>query len=97
MNIIDNAIDAIDGAGEIVIGTTSGNGTVRVTIADTGCGIDAENLERVFEPFYTTKDVGKGQGLGLAVSYGIMKSHGGRIEVESRPGEGSRFIVTLPL
>ncbi|HYW68369.1 MAG TPA: ATP-binding protein, partial [bacterium] len=64
---------------------------------DTGCGISDENLVRVFEPFYTTNEVGDGSGLGLSVSYGIIKDHGGDIDVVSKPGVGSTFTVLLPL
>lgn len=69
---------------------------VEVAITDTGCGIAKENLQRIFDPFFTSKEVGKGTGLGLSVSYGIVRSHGGEIEVESTPGEGSTFRVFLP-
>ena len=65
-------------------------------IADTGAGMDDATLARVFEPFFTTKDVGEGTGLGLAVTYGIVREAGGRIEVESRPGAGSVFTVHVP-
>jgi two-component system NtrC family sensor kinase len=70
---------------------------VEFSIIDTGCGIPAENLQRIFDPFFTSKEVGKGTGLGLSVSHGIVRSHGGAIEVESKVGEGSTFRVTLPI
>jgi two-component system NtrC family sensor kinase len=70
---------------------------VEVSITDTGAGIPEENLKRIFDPFFTSKGVGKGTGLGLSVSHGIVKAHGGSIEVESRLGEGSTFRVFLPL
>ena len=70
---------------------------VEVSIADTGCGITAENLKRIFDPFFTSKGVGKGTGLGLSVSHGIVKAHGGAIEVESTLGEGSTFHIYLPM
>ncbi len=66
-------------------------------VADDGCGIPAEILPRIFDPFFTTKPVGQGTGLGLAISHGIVADHGGRIEVESTPGQGSRFRVILPV
>ena len=69
---------------------------VRVDVIDTGCGIDPIICERIFDPFFTTKPVGVGTGLGLSISYGIVQDHGGSIEVESAPGEGSRFTVHLP-
>jgi two-component system NtrC family sensor kinase len=70
---------------------------VEIAIADTGCGIPAQNLQRIFDPFFTTKGVGKGTGLGLSVSHGIVKAHGGAIEVESAVGEGSTFRIFLPM
>lgn len=64
---------------------------------DSGCGIPPDELRRVFDPFFTTKPVGSGTGLGLSISYGIVERHGGRIEVDSTPGQGSEFRVWLPL
>jgi len=72
-------------------------GTVEILIIDQGSGISHENVKKIFEPFFTTKQVGKGTGLGLSVSYGIVKDHGGEIKVESKSGEGSTFIVILPV
>jgi len=69
---------------------------VEISITDTGCGIPKANLQRIFDPFFTSKEVGKGTGLGLSVSYGIVRSHGGEIEVESTVGEGTTFRVWLP-
>ena len=66
------------------------------SVSDDGVGIVEENLERVFEPFFTTKDVGEGTGLGLSVTHGIVSELGGRIDVQSQPGKGSRFTVYLP-
>ena len=70
---------------------------VFVEVADDGCGIAPEYLGRIFDPFFTTKPVRKGTGLGLSLSYGIVRRHGGRIEVDSRLGEGTRFRVCLPV
>jgi len=70
---------------------------VEISIIDTGCGISEQNLRRIFDPFFTSKDVGKGTGLGLSVSHGIVEAHGGVIEVQSKVGEGSTFSVLLPL
>ena len=98
-NLIDNAVDAMDGRGALTVRavpdpTPDGIG-VRVTVADSGSGIPPEIRARLFEPFFTTKEPGKGTGLGLHISYGVVARHGGRIEVESEPGD-TRFTVTLP-
>ncbi|GAG15306.1 unnamed protein product, partial [marine sediment metagenome] len=70
---------------------------VRMTIADTGCGIAAESLRSIFDPFFTTKPVGQGTGLGLSVSQGIVKAHGGQISCESEPGAETKFTILLPI
>jgi two-component system NtrC family sensor kinase len=70
---------------------------VEISIIDTGCGIPENNLKRIFDPFFTSKEVGKGTGLGLSVSHGIVKAHGGAIEVESTVGKGSTFRIYLPV
>jgi two-component system NtrC family sensor kinase len=98
MNLIFNAAHAMPEGGTLTIetGVPEAGSSVWVKIRDTGCGILPENLERIFNPFFTTKGV-HGTGLGLSVSYGVVESHGGQIEVESMPGEGSTFTITLPL
>jgi len=98
-NIIINAAEAIHGSGELNITTFSSpdRTSVFVEFTDTGEGIPEENLCRIFDPFFTTKDVGKGTGLGLATSYGIAESHGGKIAVRSKVGEGSTFTIELPV
>jgi signal transduction histidine kinase len=95
LNLLLNARDAMPDGGEIFLKTQRANGEVHIEIADTGAGIDAENLKKVFDPFFSTKPTGKGTGLGLAVCYGIVTAHGGRIEVASN-GKGTSFIVALP-
>jgi len=69
---------------------------VKAVVADTGHGIPKEDLPKIFAPFFTTKEVGQGTGLGLTVVHGIIQEHGGSIEVESEPGQGTTFTVTLP-
>ena len=97
MNILSNAIDAIDTTGKITITTTNIDGMVRISIKDTGRGIPEHLKERIFEPFYTTKEVGRGTGLGLSISHGIVEKHKGSIDVESEAGKGSEFVVLLPV
>jgi two-component system NtrC family sensor kinase len=97
MNLLVNAAQAIEGQGEIEIATHGEGDTIVIAIADTGCGIPAEDRDRIFEPFFTTKEVGKGTGLGLSIAYDIVARHDGEIVVESRPGQGSRFTIRLPL
>lgn len=98
INILMNAVDSLEGhPGTITINTARQGGNLRIIISDTGKGIDPEEREKIFEPFYTTKEVGKGTGLGLWVSYGIVKNFGGDIAVESAPVQGSTFTVILPI
>jgi signal transduction histidine kinase len=97
MNILHNAIQAIDGKGAIRITTRVVRDRLRVSIADTGVGIDPADVLHVFDPFFTTKKVGEGTGLGLSISYGIVEDHGGRLWLESEKGKGSVFHIDLPL
>jgi PAS domain S-box-containing protein len=98
LNLLNNAVDAYeDREGTITIGTELLNQEVAVHIRDEGLGIKEEHMPHIFEPFFTTKPAIKGTGLGLSVSYGILKKHGGRIEVNSAPGRGSTFTIILPL
>jgi PAS domain S-box-containing protein len=96
MNIVVNAAQSIERKGVITITTRHQGAMVCIKISDTGVGISKENLRRMFDPFFTTKPVGKGTGLGLSVSYGIIESHHGRIEVDSQEGKGSNFYIWLP-
>ena len=96
MNIIDNAIFAIKGEGDIFIRTKDVGNNLVVEIEDTGTGIAKENIEKVFEPFFTTKGVGEGTGLGMSISYKIVESHGGKIDIDSELGKGTKFTITLP-
>jgi two-component system NtrC family sensor kinase len=94
-NIIKNAIEAMPGGGSLTVESRKGVGQFTVSISDTGPGIPVENLPRLFSPFFTTKPAGKGTGLGLVVSYGIVKMHGGTIVAANRPGGGARFEITV--
>ncbi|HEX5875412.1 MAG TPA: ATP-binding protein [Pyrinomonadaceae bacterium] len=96
-NLILNARDAIPDGGKIIVSTgTAEDGSLIAEISDTGIGIAPENVAKIYDPFYTTKGVGQGTGLGLAVSYGIIQEHTGRISVDSEPGQGTTFRITLP-
>ncbi len=97
MALVVNAAQAIQGNGQIRISTSRIDNEIRIRVEDNGAGIAPQDLDHIFEPFYTTKDVGQGTGLGLAVTYGIVSAHHGRIEVDSTPGEGSCFNVMLPI
>lgn len=96
LNIILNAAEAMNGHGRFTIYTRDLGEKVEVSFVDTGCGIPAENLSRIFNPFFTTKQIGQGTGLGLAIAYGIVKMHKGQILVHSEVGRGSTFTVVLP-
>jgi len=97
MNILSNAVDAIENTGTISITTSIVNGLIRISIKDSGRGIPENLKEKIFEPFYTTKEVGMGTGLGLSISHGIIEKHNGRIDVKSEVEKGSEFIITLPM
>ena len=97
LNLLVNAAQAIDERGRITIQTRVDGAWAVVSVSDTGSGIPAELLKRIFDPFFTTKPVGKGTGLGLSVSYSIVNRHGGRIDVDTKQGEGTTFSVWLPL
>ena len=97
VNLGKNAIDAMPGGGRLTVTTALREGKAVISFRDTGCGIPPEHLERVFMPFFTTKDTGEGTGLGLSVSYTIIRGFGGEFYVDSAPGRGSTFTVELPL
>src|SRR5258706_184475 len=92
-----NAIDAIPQGGTLTLRAIHSNSRVLVQVIDVGIGIEPENMTEIFDPFFTTKDVGRGTGLGLAVCYGILSDHGGRLDVRSTVGVGTTFTITLPI
>ena len=97
LNLFLNARDAMPEGGELFIKTDQIGEEIQIEITDTGIGIDTKNLTQIFDPFFTTKPAGKGTGLGLAVCYGIITAHGGRIAAAPNNGRGTRFIITLPI
>ena len=103
LNLVNNAVDAMPEGGRLLVATSVQPGPVQgearavLRVEDSGTGMSRGNMERVFQPFFTTKPDGKGTGLGLSISLGLVKSHGGSIEVKSQMGKGSAFLVTLPL
>jgi signal transduction histidine kinase len=97
LNIVINAIQAMDESGTLTIETCQGPaGYNQINITDTGAGIKPADMNHIFDPFYTTKTVGEGTGLGLSLVYGIIRSHGGYIEVNSKLGKGTTFAIFLP-
>jgi PAS domain S-box-containing protein len=97
LNLFLNARDAMPKGGWLTIVTRQERGSAIVEVADTGSGIPAEQLSRIYDPFFTTKAIGKGTGLGLSITYGIVQEHGGTISCESQIGQGTRFSIHLPL
>src|SRR6266851_395286 len=96
LNLFLNARDAMPSGGMLEVRTVAHNGSVEIEVADTGAGIPREHIHRIFDPFFTTKASGRGTGLGLSVSYGIIKEHAGKIDVRSTPGKGTSFHVEFP-
>ncbi len=97
INLITNAVQAMEGKGTLSISTRERDGFVEVGVRDTGCGIPAENLTKIMDPFFTTKPVGQGTGLGLSIVRKIVDEHGGRISVDSVVGKGTEIVVALPI
>ncbi len=95
-NLVLNARDAMPSGGWLTLATSADEDTVVIEVSDTGHGIKREDIKRIYDPFFTTKGIGRGTGLGLSVSYGILQEHGGAIFVESAPGKGTTFQVALP-
>jgi PAS domain S-box-containing protein len=96
LNLFLNARDAMPAGGMLEVRTTAHNGSVEIEVVDTGNGIPREDIHKIFDPFFTTKATGRGTGLGLSVTYGIIKEHAGRIDVRSTPGRGTSFHVEFP-
>jgi len=96
LNLFLNARDAMPSGGILEVRTNTHNGSVEIEVVDTGAGIPREHIHRIFDPFFTTKASGRGTGLGLSVSYGIIKEHAGKVDVRSAPGKGTSFHVELP-
>jgi two-component system, NtrC family, sensor kinase len=97
LNLFLNARDAMPRGGWLTIATATSDGGAVVEVGDTGSGIPVEQLSRIYDPFFTTKDIGQGTGLGLSITYGIVQEHNGTITCESALGKGTRFVLTLPL
>jgi len=97
LNLFVNARDAMPEGGELRILTDTVDSKIEIIVQDTGVGISSENIQKIYDPFFTTKAAGKGTGLGLSVSYGIVQEHGGNISVDSKPGIGTSFKLELPL
>jgi signal transduction histidine kinase len=97
LNLVTNAAQAIEGYGRIMIKTVADDQYVHVVVRDNGKGIPPENIARIYDPFYTTKPIGEGTGLGLSIVFGIIKDHGGQIQVKSEVGKGTAFCISLPI
>jgi two-component system NtrC family sensor kinase len=98
LNLVNNAFQAIsDGCFLDIRAEMNGSEQVRLFIRDNGCGISEEHLGKVFEPFFTTKKEGQGTGLGLSITYGLVQKLHGHIAVQSKTGEGTTFVITLPI
>jgi two-component system NtrC family sensor kinase len=97
LNLFLNARDAMPKGGWLTVATRAEDGTAVIEVADTGVGIPSDHLGRIYDPFFTTKPEGRGTGLGLSVTYGIVQEHGGSLTCDSQPGQGTRFRLVLPL
>ena len=97
VNLVVNAIQASSSGGTVTVETSQDSQHVCMSVTDTGSGMTKDVLNKIFLPFFTTKDVGEGTGLGLPVVHGIITSHGGHIDVKSAPNEGSHFVIRMPI
>ncbi|RSD26696.1 ATP-binding protein [Mesobacillus subterraneus] len=96
VNLINNAVDALENEGSLIVSAVNNDGAVSIKVADNGHGIPAEAMDKLFDPFFTTKPVGKGTGLGLSVCYGIIQQFGGNIQIDSKPDQGTTVEIQLP-
>jgi signal transduction histidine kinase len=98
-NLVQNGMDSIQGQGEVTVsaGIAAAEGWVILRVRDTGSGMPPEVIKQLFTPFFTTKQLGKGTGMGLAIVYGVVKMHSGDVTVESAVGKGTSFLIRLPL
>jgi len=97
INLCNNARDSMSGGGDLTIEAKKDTEKVMVTISDTGSGMDEETLKNIFDPFYTTKDIGEGTGLGLSITHGIIEEHNGTVSVSSQPNKGTTFTISFPI
>ena len=97
MNVLLNAIQAVEGAGTVKVGVREQEENMVISISDNGIGIPDDKKQKIFEPFYTTKKVQEGTGLGLSITFGIIKKHNGSIEVKDNVPKGTKFIIKLPM
>jgi len=97
LNVVFNAIDAMPDGGKLQVTTLQADDKVEIVFKDNGCGMKSEILDKIFLPFFTTKEVGKGTGLGLSISYGILEEHNGQISAQSEPHNGTEFIISIPV
>jgi len=97
LNLISNSIDAMDDGGVLTVSANVDNENIIIECEDSGCGIDEKNLNYIFNPFFTTKELGKGTGLGLFIVFSEVEKLGGRVDVKSKVGEGTTFTVIIPL
>jgi two-component system, NtrC family, sensor kinase len=97
LNLLTNSIQATDAGGKITVSIRSSEEQVSIAVQDNGCGIPEENLTKIFEPFFSTKAVGVGTGMGLYISSGIVTKLGGLMTVDSQPGKGTTFTIALPV
>ncbi len=96
-SLVSNAIEACSNGGRVTVETRAVDDGIEIRVSDNGCGISPSIHDRIFDPFFTTKPIGKGTGLGLSISFGIIKDHGGSIDFESQPGEGTQFTIIIPV